>query len=296
MLRRDGAGARGLARLRRVIGLLRRGEGPRMVTDTVRTLRGLARTVGRVDGLRSRMRMLRLTAESLLGRETDQPPAAAAVPVLAREISAQPVWLRLHSRDRAAFEFLDGRHHLPPPELAGPPARIAVFGANIGLVLAELAVLYPEASLLGVEPDPENAAVARRNLAHLGARCEIVEKAVWWEAGRIEVAWGRDAWGYDLRGAAPDQDPGSVRTVEAVDAAALLDRFTGGAPLDHLLVNIESAWYEMLRHGDWTRNVRSIKIEIQDHYDEAVPLLIGLGYRARLERLPWGAFAVGVRA
>jgi hypothetical protein len=47
----------------------------------------------------------------------------------------------------------------------------------------------------------------------------------------------------------------------------------GPAPVDYLLANIESAWYEMLRHGRWTENVRCIKIEIAEHYDEAVPLL-----------------------
>ncbi len=61
------------------------------------------------------------------------------------------------------------------------------------------------------------------------------------------------------------------------------------------MINIESAWYEMLRHGEWTRDVSCIKIQIQAHYDEAAPLLEALGYRERLERLKWGAFAIGVR-
>jgi len=51
----------------------------------------------------------------------------------------------------------------------------------------------------------------------------------------------------------------------------------------------------MLKHGEWTRNVRCIKIEIQDHYDEAVPLLEALGYRAQLQRLNWRAFVTGIR-
>ena len=51
----------------------------------------------------------------------------------------------------------------------------------------------------------------------------------------------------------------------------------------------------MLRHGRWTENVRCIKIEIAEHYDEAVPLLEALGYQAQLRRLSWGAFATGIR-
>jgi hypothetical protein len=41
--------------------------------------------------------------------------------------------------------------------------------------------------------------------------------------------------------------------------------------------------------------VRCIRIEIQDHYDEAVPLLEALGYQATLQRLDWGAFVTGIR-
>lgn len=286
---------RGVARVSRVVGLLRQGQGRRMVTDTVRTVRRHARTVGGADDLPSRARLLRLFADGALGREDTRPPASSAVPVVARSISERPVWLRPRSRDHAAFGFLQGRHHLPPPELVDPPKHIAVFGANIGLLLAELATLYPEARLLGVEPEPENAAVARRNLAHLGDRVRLLEKAVWWRDQPLEVAWGRDAWGLNLKGESPDQEPGTARTVDAVDAGPLLEEFTGGAELDFLLVNIESAWYEMLRHGEWTRTVRCIKVEIQSHYDEAVPLLTALGYRARLQRLHWGAFAVGIR-
>lgn len=286
---------RGVARVSRVVGLLRQGEGRRMVTDTARTVRRHARAVRGADDLPSRARVLRLVVEGVLGREDARPPASAAVPVTARSVSDRPLWLRPRSRDHAAFEFLQGRHHLPPPELVDPPKHIAVFGANIGLLLAELATLYPEARLLGAEPEPENAALARRNLAHLDDRVRLVEKAVWWRDQQLEVAWGRDAWGLNLRGASADQEPATAGTVDAVDAGLLIEEFTGGAELDYLLMNIESSWYEMLRHGDWTRNVRCIKVEIQSHYDEAVPLLRGLGYRARLQRLRWGAFAVGVR-
>jgi hypothetical protein len=65
--------------------------------------------------------------------------------------------------------------------------------------------------------------------------------------------------------------------------------------VDYLLVNIGSAWHEMFGHGQWTRNLRCMKIEIQDHYDEAVPMLETLGCTARFQRLSLGAFATGIR-
>jgi len=51
----------------------------------------------------------------------------------------------------------------------------------------------------------------------------------------------------------------------------------------------------MLRHGRWTVGIRCIKIEIQDHYEDAVSMLETLGFQASLQRLGWGAFVTGVR-
>ena len=161
---------------------------------------------------------------------------------------------------------------------------------------ADLAGRYPHARLLGVEADHDNALLARRNLAHLGGRCALEETAVWYRDETLNLNWEPDAWGQIVTGPVPgNRSAATTRHVGAVDAANLLGAFTGPAPVDYLLVNIESAWYEMLRHGRWTANVDCIKVEIQDHYDEAVPLLESLGYQAQLRRLDWGAFAIGIR-
>ncbi len=253
-------------------------------------------SVARLSGLASQARMTRmLAAEAVLG-ERRQPAADTAVPVRLREPAGTLVWLRPRSTDRLALEFVDYEHHLPPAGLTGPVRHIAVFGANIGLLTADLAGRYPHARLLGVEADHDNALLARRNLARLGGRCALEETAVWYRAETLTLSWEPDAWGQIVTG--PVCGNGSaapVRHIDAVDAADLLAAFTGPAPVDYLLVNIESAWYEMLRHGRWTANVDCIKIEIQDHYGEAVPLLESLGYRAQLHRLDWGAFAIGIR-
>ena len=123
-----------------------------------------------------------------------------------------------------------------------------------------------------------------------------MEAAVWHRDELLTLTWDPDAWGHDLASSRhPNGDGATTLQIKAIDAGELLAGFSGQAPADYLLINIESAWYEMLKHGAWTRNVRCIKIEIQDHYDEAVPLLEALGYQARLQRLYWGAFATGIR-
>lgn len=277
----------------RPVSAVLRGEMPRIVAGRLRSLQFRFQSVRRVSGLRSKALMTRLAAGEVLRGERDQPAAGTAVPVRVRDLDGRAVWLRPRSSDRAALEFLYQGFHLPPAELAGPAGHIAVFGANIGLLLSDLAARNPGARLLGAEPDQDNAAVARRNLAHLGDRCALLETAVWYRDERLTLSWDPDAWGQILANRA--QNGSGTHQIDAVDAGKLLAEFSGQAPVDYLLINIECAWHEMLRHGEWTRNVRCIKIEIEDHYDEAVRLLQALGYQAELQRLDWGAFAVGIR-
>ena len=264
----------------------------RLDLGRIRSLRYRLRSVGRVCGLRGKAVMVWLVAGEVFGGVRAEPAAGSAVRVRVRGLGGRGVWLRPGSSDRAALEFLFLGYHLPPAGLAGPVERVVVFGANIGLLAGDLAGRYPGARLLGVEADGDNAAVARRNLAYLGGRCSLVQAAVWYRDERLGLCWEADAWGREVT-ARPGDGGGVV--VDGVDAGRLLAEFAGPAPVDYLLVNIESAWYEMLRHGEWTRNVRCIRIEIQDHYDEAVPLLEALGYQATLHRLDWGAFALGIR-
>jgi FkbM family methyltransferase len=275
------------------------GDRQAMTSTPLRRIHSLplSRSIARVSGLASKATMTRLVAAEVLLGEQHQPAAATAMPVRVRELGDNVVWLRPRSRDRAALEFLHVGHHLPPDGLTGPIRHAAVFGANIGLLVADLAGRYPQARVLGVEADHDNAVLARRNLAHLAGRCTLEEAAVWHRDETLTLAWAPDAWGQAVTGAAGNGSASGTGTghVDAVDAGNVLAAFSGLAPVDYLLVNIESAWHEMLRHGQWSANVRCIKIEIQDHYDEAVPLLEALGYRAELQRLSWGAFATGIR-
>lgn len=240
--------------------------------------------------------MARLLVEEVLLGKQDEPVAGTAVRVRATGLGGDTVWLRRRSSDRAALDFLYLSHHLPPAGLTWPVRHAAVFGANIGLLVADLAHRYPQARLLGVEPDHENATLARRNLAQFGERCVLKEAAVWYCDEALTFTWAPNAWGQIVTGESrPVESPAGARRIEAVDAGHLLAEFSGPAPVDYLLVNIESAWYDMLRNGHWTANVRCIKIEIEDHYAEAVPILEGLGYEAHIQRLSWGAFVTGIR-
>ena len=169
----------------------------------------LRRSIGHVSGLGSKTTMARLlAAEAVLG-ERGQPAAQTAVPVRVTELGGSVVWLRPRSRDRAALEFLHEGYHLPPPGLTGPVRHAAVFGANIGLLAADLAHRYPQARVLGVEADHDNAELARRNLAHLASRCTLVEAAVWHRDETLTLAWEPAAWGHAVTGPSTCEGSGS---------------------------------------------------------------------------------------
>ena len=125
----------------------------RVDVERLFSLRHRSRSIRRVTGLRSKALMTRLVLGEVFKGERNQPGADTAVPVRIKGLDGRAVWLRTRSYDRAALEFLYYGHHLPPAELAGPVGHIAVFGANIGLLLGDLAARYPHARLLGAEPD-----------------------------------------------------------------------------------------------------------------------------------------------
>jgi len=111
-----------------------------------------------------------------------------AVRIRLRPLGGATVWLRPRTADRYALRgtFSDVFHR-PPPQLKKDSIRVIWdLGANIGLTMSDLAYRYPGARVIGVELDPDNAALCRRNLAPWADRCRLVEAAVWCEDGELE--------------------------------------------------------------------------------------------------------------
>lgn len=115
--------------------------------------------------------------------------------------------------------------------------QICELGSNIGTALAGLAVRYPDARLLGVEADPSNAALARANVAGYGARCQVVEAAVWDQEAELVVVGDRaDALEVRPRRASDPPAPNSIRgrTVDSL----LAEHMPDGA-IDYMHMNVE---------------------------------------------------------
>jgi FkbM family methyltransferase len=244
-------------------------------------LRGLAWTVGAVAGPREKARIIGF---ALVGKRIGRRSEPVSFPM--RGVGGRSVLVRPRTDDlpQAVYNYHAGLY-LPPDELAGEDLRqIVELGSNMGSALVGLASAYPAARLVGVEPDPDNAAIARRNLASFGERCEIVEEAIWDSPAELSIE-GDKTVGFVVRERRPTDGP-AVRTVRATTVDAILATRMPTGSIDYMTVTIEGTEPRLLRGGDWVSRTRSIRVEYHPERGfsaaDCIALLEALGFRARV--------------
>ncbi len=244
-------------------------------------------------GARSRARLLAFKLDPRRSARVGSEPVALRIAPLGGRI----LHLRPHGTDLATLVhvFAEGQH-LPPIELPAE-ARICELGANVGTAVAALAHNYPAAHLLAVEPDPENAAIAARNLAQFGERCRLVRVAIWDHVCEL-VLEGSTPTSLRARPAEAG-DRGSARV-----AATTIDELLGAelpdGPVDYLHLCIEGSEPRVLAAGGrWPQRVRSIRVELYPELgyrgEDCTAQLRALGFEARIESAWWGGYGIGVR-
>ena len=218
------------------------------------------------DG-RSRRRLVELLEAGRFEPHGDPEPIAL------RALGGDAVEVRAGSADPDVLVgAFHGLYHLPSAELPSP-RLIWDLGANVGLTMRQMATAFPEARIVGVELDPDNVELARRNLAPVAERVELVEGAVWPEPGTLS---------YGL----PDGEAeDSYRVGEAGEGTAsaitlddLRDRF--GTP-DYVKMDIEGAERDVLeRNTGWASAIPRIGVEYHAPYtlDDCERDLRSLGF------------------
>lgn len=225
---------------------------------------------------------------------------AIAVPM--KDLGGRRLYIRPATSDlQDATEFYKLGLHLPVPE-AGieSPRQMVELGCNIGVALTSLAAHFPSASLLGIEPDAENAAMARRNTAQFGDRCKIVESAIWDEPAELVLGHspGMGENGVSVR-PREESDPAGLPSIAALDLDSLLAAHMPEGEIDHMLVNIEGTEPRFFaKGGDWVSRVRSLKVESQPQVGyyaaDCIAQLEGFGFRAWTYE-PFPKFVAAVR-
>lgn len=201
---------------------------------------------------------------------TNWGPGERTVGLRLRPLSGARVWVRPRTADLYALRdtFL-GRYHVPPIPAGDPSVRrIWDLGSNIGMTVAHLAVLFPQARIQGVEMDADNAALCRRNTATWSDRCDILQAAVWSSDG--EIQYERE-FGNELSfraQATTEGDEAARLSAPAIALNTLAARDPDELPIDLVKMDIEGVERQVLAEGtDWAQRVRMIMVEVHEPYD-----------------------------
>ena len=131
-------------------------------------------------------------------------------------------------------------------------------GANAGYSPIWFALKYPQARVLAIEPDPENFAVLKRNVAPFH-NITAVEAALWNERAIVSVLDSNDwAWGrrFDVTAAGPG--------IPTVTVRELLDSDLDYAPFI-VKIDIEGAETKLLRsNNEWMDDFPLVIFEPHD--------------------------------
>jgi len=213
------------------------------------------RLLGVIDDWPSRLRLVRFKLREKLGLVS---AGEALVPLRLRPLGGKVLHVRPGTSDTAVIGHNYLKDHAP---FSGRDLRqICELGANIGAALAGYAVRHPKARLLGVEADPGNAALARRNLSQFGDRCRLVNAAVWDHETELVIGGERE----DLRFVREPGESlsGGAARVPARTIDSLLDEQMPEGPIDFMQMSIEGSEERVLAgESGGLERVRSIRVE-----------------------------------
>ena len=170
------------------------------------------------------------------------------------------IHLRSSSSDIEVFEqiFIEDEFAIP----LDSPKFIVDGGANCGLASLYLAVRYPGAKIIAVEPNAENCALCVRNTR--GMNVEVVRTAIWSSSTRLKIENPGDApWSFRC----VEADAGDPAGFEACDMGSILS----GRQCDLVKLDIEGAELELFKDTGWLKDVSAILVET--HGDEADALV-----------------------
>lgn len=225
----------------------------------------------------------------------DRGVTAKPVPLRLRSLAGNPLWIRPGTPDLATIGHnCVYEECMPPASVRDQDLRqIVELGTYIGTGLAVLAARYPNAKLLGVEPDPRSFELARMNSRPYADRVALHRGAVW--SGRAALGI-RGEW---PSGASVEPQEGGE--VQGISLYGLLERYLPDGVIDYMWINLEGSEAAVLDSGEgWAERTRSVKVEVHPDrgfgYEDCARALAGLGYEVE----SWGPrgdpeFAVGIR-
>jgi FkbM family methyltransferase len=179
-----------------------------------------------------------------------------------------PVFLRLGTTDWLVLEELIFNRGYEPSFQHQPQnvKTVLDLGSNIGLSLRIWASRFPEAKLIGVEPDLGNLRVCAANVSATGQAARV--QLIWACAAASERAVYMDShlgeWAMKMQDTA--SDPNAVR-VDGLPVPEILRRANHHGAIDFMKCDIEGAEQELFRScAPWIGRVRTLLIELHAPY------------------------------
>ncbi len=183
-----------------------------------------------------------------------------AVQLHIKQLGGQAVWVRPGTSDiRVLWDCYYKQYQLPPMHIRDN-ATILDLGANVGYTAASLGVRYPQAKIIGVELDCQNAELARINTEFLGKRCTILNAGIWHEETLISYGGNTE---HALR---IDEENTQEQTyhVQTMTMQSLLEQFDL-AEVDYVKMDIEGAEHSVLdptRDLNWLHQIKNMNVEV----------------------------------
>ena len=183
-------------------------------------------------------------------------------------VSGEPLVLRTRTPDlRVALETLSGEFDLPLAYVNNRCGLIVDAGGYIGTAAIVFARTLPEATVLCLEPSPENAEMCRRNTK--GFQNVVVWEAALTPATGERAFYGSDTgeWGHSLfdRSCAKKYPMGFV---QCVDMEKIIENFYC-SDVELLKLDIEGAEKELFeKNKSWIDKTHIVFIELHDRIVE----------------------------
>lgn len=147
------------------------------------------------------------------------------------------------------------------PLMSMTPRTIVDVGAHVGFMTAWFAERYPKATVVAVEPSPDDCALLRQNTCSY-PNVRVLNSALWARGARLRV---RDLQAPAACRQVEECDPIMQRSLEAVTMLDLLDQAAEGT-IDLLKLDVGSAQRVLFSSNvdAWLDGVRTIVIELSE--------------------------------
>ncbi|RZJ65871.1 MAG: FkbM family methyltransferase [Flavobacterium sp.] len=174
-----------------------------------------------------------------------------------------PFELRNHLSDVPTFVqvFLENSYEMPIPKAT---RTIIDAGANVGLFAIRMANQFPDATIICIEPDPENFELLKKNLSPY-PNVHFENAGLWDKDTKLRVYDKYDSgkWGMVV------EESLEIGTIAAISVPTLIEKYNR-ATIDLFKIDIETSEKQLFsdNYQSWMRKIKMITIELHDWMED----------------------------